>query len=328
MKQFLFFTFLLFTLNFATAQPQQDLHATAKSLMKEGDYENATLVLYKLLLNEPENIAAKKDYAFANYYKKDYKKSVEITKELISDTTTDDQLYQLLALNCKALSQTKEYDKLNREALAKFPTNGFFYNEIGEQFFTQNKPDSAIKYWEKGIELAPNFSSNYYNAAMYYVRYNQPFWTITYGEIFVNLESYTTKTVEVKEAIIDAYKKILYQSNIATNSKNKFEKKVIETIGNTNEILTVTALTAIRTKFILQWFYEKSNTKFPFKLFEHQKYLIQEGMFDAYNQWLFGVIINPVQYKIWADAHKDETIVFKQFQEGRVFKLTTGEYYK
>ncbi|MCX6209000.1 MAG: hypothetical protein NTZ59_05725 [Bacteroidetes bacterium] len=328
MKHFFTFCLLFFILSFAVAQPQQDLYNTAKSLMKEGDYENATLVLYKLLLNEPNNIAAQKDYAFANYYKKDYKKSIEIAKQLIKDSTTDDQIYQILGMNYKALGLTKDCNKTYREAIVKFNNAGFFYNEIGELFFAQNQTDSAVKYWEKGIESDPNYATNYYNAAMYYSRYSQPFWAAIYGEVFVNLESYTVKTAEVKQAIIDAYRKILYQSSLSINSKNKFEKKVIETIGNTNETLIVNTLTAIRTKFILSWFYEKNNETLPYKLFEHQRFLIQQGMFDAYNQWLFGVVLNPIQYKIWVDAHKVEANAFETLQQNKVFKLTVGEYYK
>ena len=78
----------------------------------------------------------------------------------------------------------------------------------------------------------------------------------------------------------------------------------------------------------MSWFYENKNEKFPFRLFDQQRFLVREGMFDAYNQWLFGLAINPAQYKIWADNHTTEANTFKQFQEGRVFKLVTGQYYK
>ena len=163
---------------------------------------------------------------------------------------------------------------------------------------------------------------------MYYSKNNQQFWSIIYGEIFVNLESYTTRTAEIKTTLFDAYKKILYLGNAGETAKNGFEKTVLTTLANTSEAITVATLTAIRTKFILNWFYANNQQKFPYRLFDQQKYLISEGMFDAYNQWLFGVTINPVQYKIWVDAHKEEANIFKLFQEGRIFKLIDGQYYK
>ena len=319
---FLFFIF------FAVAQPTSDLQKTAKNLMKEGDYENAALVLYKLLLNEPNNIAAKKDFAFAHYYKKDYTKSLEISKELLVDSTVDEQVYQLLGLNYKALLMYKDCNILYQNAVTKFPKNGLFYNELGELNLLEKKYIDAIKNWEKGIEVDPNFANNYYNAAMYYSKNNQQFWSIIYGEIFVNLESYTTRTAEIKTTLFDAYKKILYLGNAGETAKNGFEKTVLTTLANTSEAITVATLTAIRIKFILNWFYNNNQNKFSFRLFDQQKYLISEGMFDAYNQWLFGVTINPVQYKIWVDAHKEEANIFKLFQEGRIFKLIDGQYYK
>jgi tetratricopeptide (TPR) repeat protein len=217
---------------------------------------------------------------------------------------------------------------LYKTALAKFPNSGVIYGELADLNVIEKNTKEAIKNWEKGIEVDPNYANNYYNAALYYNNNNQLFWAVIYGEIFVNLESYTTRTAEIKETILDAYKKILYLGNSGATAKNEFEKTTLQALGNSSTSLTTAELTAIRTKFILSWFYENKNEKFPFRLFDQQRYLVREGMFDAYNQWLFGVAINPNQYKIWADSHSAETASFKAFQEGRIFKLIEGQYYK
>ncbi len=296
--------------------------------MNEGDYENATLVFNKLLNNEPNNIVAQKDFAYLCFLKRDFAKSIELSKKLIADSSVDEQDYQLLGMNYKAIALYKDCDKLYKIGLAKYPNSGVLYNELADLNMIEKRNNDAIKNWEKGIEVDPNYPANYYNAAMYYSKNNQLFWAIIYGEIFVNLESYTTKTAEIKELIVDAYKKVLYLGDAGKNTKNQFEKTVLQTLGNSSESLTAAYLTAIRTKFILTWFYEKKNENFPFRLFDQQRFLVREGLFDAYNQWLFGVAINPVQYKSWADTHASEVTLFKQFQEGRVFKLITGQYYK
>jgi hypothetical protein len=322
---FLLFLFVGISLN---AQPTNDLYKTAKSLMNEGDYENSSLVFSKLLTNEPNNIAAQKDFAYLCYLKRDFAKSIELSKKLLTDSSADEQTYQLLGLNYKAIALYKECNNLYKTGLAKFPNSGVLYNELADLNVIEKNTKEAIKNLEKGIEVEPNYANNYYNAALYYSTNNQLFWTIIYGEIFVNLESYTTRTAEIKATILDAYKKLLYLGDAGKNSKNEFEKTALQTLGNSSTSLTAAELTAIRTKFILSWFFDKKNETFPFRLFDQQRYLVREGMFDAYNQWLFGVAINPVQYKIWADAHKAETTTFKQFQEGRIFKLIGGQYYK
>lgn len=312
----------------ANCQPAADLHKTAKSIMLEGDYENASLVFNQLINNEPNNVAAQKDFAYLCYLKRDFAKSIEFSKKLIANPDVDERDFQLLGMNYKAIALYKDCYKLYETALQKFPNSGVLYSELADLNIIEKKKNEAIKNWEKGIEVDPNFSGNYYNAALYYSQNNQLFWVIIYGEIFVNLESYTTRTSEIKEAILDAYKKIIYLGDTAKSAKNLFEKNMLQTLGNYSETITAANLTAIRTKFILSWFYENKNQDFPFRLFDQQRYLVREGMFDAYNQWLFGIAINPVQYKVWADAHATETSNFKQFQEGRVFKLITGQYYK
>lgn len=327
MKPFFIFCFSLFVIATAVSQPQPNLHKTAKNLMKEGDFENATLVLNQLLTNEPDNKAAKKDLAYAYYLKRDYAKSIELSKKLIEDSACDEQDYQILGLNYKEIAMYKEANQMYRVAIEKFSNSGILYNEWADLNMLEKKPDAAIKNWEKGIEADPNYPGNYYNATLYYSQRNDLFWTAVYGEIFVNLESYTVRTAEIKDKVLEAYKTLCFARTVKP-SANEFEKTATTLLASSSENPTAINLTAIRLKFILHWFYFDNNTKFPFRLFDQLRYLIREGMFDAYNQWLFGLAINPNQYKLWVEQNKPESSAFKQFQEGRVFKLIEGQYYK
>ena len=86
-------------------------------------------------------------------------------------------------------------------------------------------------------------------------------------------------------------------------------------------------LTMIRTRFILEWF-DKFASRFPFKLFDYQRQLIQDGMFAAYDQWLFGAIENLPAYENWTKMHNEEYKNFTAFQSNRVFKMPAGQYYQ
>ena len=88
-----------------------------------------------------------------------------------------------------------------------------------------------------------------------------------------------------------------------------------------------TRITANRSRFILEWF-DKYAAKFPFKLFDYQRQLLQEGIFNAYNQWLFGTVENLAAYDTWTKAHDEEYKNFIAFQKTRVFKMPTGQYYQ
>jgi hypothetical protein len=82
----------------------------------------------------------------------------------------------------------------------------------------------------------------------------------------------------------------------------------------------------IRTRFILDWFTDTGD-KFPFRLFDLQRQLLQEGMFDAYNQWIFAAVQNLPAYQNWINLNTSEYNELTRFQKGRVFKIPTGQYY-
>ena len=67
----------------------------------------------------------------------------------------------------QALNDTKEAEKIYKKGIKKFPNSGPLYNEYGELLLGQ-KDYNAIKQWEKGIEVNPGYSKNYYNACKYY----------------------------------------------------------------------------------------------------------------------------------------------------------------
>lgn len=124
-------------------------------------------------------------------------------------------------------------------------------------------------------------------------------------------------------------------TNIAKdiNDKNKFTftAAFIQTMNKQSGVVAAginpESLTMIRTRFILDWA-KDYEVKFPFRLFELQKQLLQEGMFDAYSQWLFGAAQNLAAFQNWTIAHAAEYNDFNRFQKGRIFKIPSAQYYR
>jgi len=85
------------------------------------------------------------------------------------------------------------------------------------------KDYSAIKQWEKGIETDPGFSKNYYNACMYYYLTTDKTWSILYGEIFLNIEPSSTLAPEVKNILLEDYKKLF--AELILKTKKTIPKK-------------------------------------------------------------------------------------------------------
>jgi hypothetical protein len=191
----------------------------------------------------------------------------------------------------------------------------------------------CIKEWEKGIQDDPNYPANYYYAAKYYYFANDRIWSLIYGEMFINLESYTKRTAEMKEILLEGYKKLFAGNDLQKNQdgKNAFALAWLNTVAPLSFLVkdgvTTESLTVLRTKFILNWF-NTYPTNFPFRLFDYERQLLKEGMFDAYNQWIFGAAGNLPAFQTWTNTHNEEYKRFIDFQRGRVFKMPEGQYYQ
>lgn len=313
------------------AQDAKELQANAKNFMLQGDYGNAILILNRAAQLEPNNVSILKDLALNHYIQNDYNKALETIKPALDMDAADDQCFQIAGTVYRALNQTKECEKLYKKGINKFPESGALHNEYGELLWDKYDED-AIKEWEKGIEVDPDFSKNYFNACKYYAITNNKVWCALYGEIFLNIEPLSNKSPEIKTILLDTYKKLFAEADLSKNNKekNKFANSFIESMNNQTNVASLginpESLTMIRTRFILDWYQNKAD-KYPFKLFELQQQLIKEGMFDAYNQWIFGPAQNLALYQSWTNNHSTEYNEFTRFQKGRIFKIPSGQYY-
>jgi Tfp pilus assembly protein PilF len=325
------FTCLCFFIKPAQAQPATSLHETAKAFMRSGDYANAVLILNRSLSEDPKNTAVAKDLALSYYYQKDNIKALETIKPVLDRDDADDQCYQIAGNIYKQLDQTKECEKLYKKGIKRFPESGPLYNELGELQLADKNYD-AIKNWEKGIEADPGYSRNYYNAAKYYFFTADKVWSILYGEIFIDMEPTGRNTAEMKQILLDSYKKLFTDANLEQNNKDKsaFVKQYLHLMNNQTSVaaagINAESLAMIRTRFILDWFAAK-NVKMPFRLFNYHSQLLKEGLFEAYNQWLFGAAENLSAYQNWISTHTAENNAFMALQKGRIFKVPAGEYY-
>lgn len=344
MKKY-FLVLFLFTASFCFAQSEQNpdtLHQTAKTFLQQGDYENAVLVLNKASQMRPNDLQMTKDLVFAYYLKRDFAKAMEIGKTLVERADADVQSFQLLGLTYKAIAQDDEAEKLYKIGLKKFPNEGVLYSEYGE-LLANKKMDMAVKLWEKGIEADPNHSSNYYFLAKQYTFKGDIIWSMLYAEMFLNIESFTARSTEMKNLLLDQYKKYFASAYVPPKVTDKrgidkkadrrfvqFTTAVAETLNKQQSQsalgITPESLTVIRTRFILDW-YNTFGANFPFRLFEHQRQLLQEGMFEAYNFWLFGPAANIKAYQAWQQYHQEELNSFLTFIRSKVFKIPEGQHY-
>jgi tetratricopeptide (TPR) repeat protein len=337
MKKLLFLLSGCLATVFVIAQPEDDvktLHATAKSFMLSGDYNNAIIVLNRALQKDKNSLELQKDLVQTYYLKQDFAKALEGVEQLIERNDADVMTFQIAGNVYKALEEVKDCEKMYKKALKKFPKSGALHSEYGELLWAL-QDFSAIQKWEEGIRVDPAFSGNYYNAALYYFYTKDKVWSLIYGEIFVNMESLSERGSAMKALLIKGYKEKLFAEPdlLKGEEKNKseFAKAFLSVMNKQTAIagkgINIETLTMIRTRFILDWYYQYAR-RFPYRLFDYQQQLIREGMFEAYNQWLFGPVENLSAYDNWTKTHAEQFTAFNTFQRSRVFKMPAGQYYQ
>lgn len=332
MKSFLLHcAFCILTLNLFAQEDVSKLHENAKTFMRQGDYANASIILVRALQQEPDNIGVAKDLAFDYYLQKENAKALDVIRPFLDKRNADDQSFQIAGIIYKATGDEKEAEKLYKKGIKIFPESGPLYNDYGELLWSRINPE-AIKLWEKGIQKDPAYPNNYYNASKYYYLTKDKIWSLLYGEVFINMEYNTARTAEIKNVLLDGYKKLFADIDLLadTKDKNKFELAFLSTMNKQNSVvkngINPESLTMIRTRFILDWSMENKD-KFPFQLFSFQRKLMEEGIFPVYNQWIFGAAQNLSAYQNWINAHATEYAAFTRYRQDHLFKVPANEFY-
>ncbi|HMO31494.1 MAG TPA: hypothetical protein PKE07_00715 [Lacibacter sp.] len=308
------------------------LYETARQFMRTGDWSNAVLLLNKALARDPGNAVYQKELALTYYYQRDFAKAKETIRPLIDREDADVQVFQIAGNIYKALEELKECDRMYKKGLKKHPASGPLYAEYGELLWMQ-KDNNCILQWEQGIQNDPNFAGNYYFAARFHYFTADKIWPLLYGEIFVNMESYTSRTAEMKTLLLEAYKKLYTPDpkGKPARTRNEFTEAVQAVLNQNNAVvqsgITTDNLVMLRTRFILDWQKEYA-ARFPFRLFEHQRQLLQEGLFDAYNQWIFEAAGNLAGYENWTRLNAAQYNEFTRFQKSKLFKMPPGQHYR
>lgn len=331
MKKLLILFIAFFCCTALFAQHVGEMHRNARDFMHKGDYPNAILILNRALVVQPDNLELAKDLGLNYYYSGDYKKCIEVLSKLFSRQDVDDQCFQIAGDAYWAMENAKDAEDIYRKGIKKLPNSGPLYNELGKVLWS-NGSFSAINEWEKGIELDPGFAGNYYNASKYYYLTMDKVWSLVYGEIYINIDPRGAQASEIKTILVEGYKKLFIDADLEKKNKDKnsFTIAYLKTMNRFTSLassgISVESLSAIRTRFILDW--ESSYaSKFPFRLFQLHKQYIEEGLFDAYNQWVFATEQNLPAYKKWISSHEKEYNELKRFQESRIFKIPPGQYY-
>ena len=123
MKKILLLITGICCLNLAFAQTTgtKQLQDNARTLLQQGDFDNAIKALETARQQDPNNLEVLRDLSYTYYLKRDFAKAIETGRILVALPNADQQSFQVLGLAYKAIADYKEAGKLYRQALRRFP---------------------------------------------------------------------------------------------------------------------------------------------------------------------------------------------------------------
>lgn len=332
--------FLLFACSHVFSQTNSERAAKkgdqAIELMDSGKTDESLQLLKECMQLDPGNIIYPYESAYAYYLKKEYAKSIEILTGLLVHKDCFGRVYQLLGNSYDLNGQREKAVSTYEDGIKRFPSAGELYLERANMELMQKRYTQALPYYEKGIEMAPGFSSNYYWAAKIYCGSTEEVKGMIYGEIFMNIERNSDRTAEISKLLFDTYKseiKLMPDSSYSVsfsksaaidmgsfNGGNKmkppfgmgvYEPLLLLALKN-EETIDINSLDRIRTSFMERYFNGSFDKAYPNALFDYQKRIADAGHFEAYHHWLL-LKGDEITFNFWLARNKVKWDGFMQW---------------
>ncbi len=277
--------------------------------MDKRKYNESIKLLEEAQKLDPVRIDYPYEMAYAYYLKGDYQGAIKIAEKHIGRKDVTVGFFQLLGNSYDVVGKSEKAFEVYDAGLEKFPNSGSLYLEKGNVYWMKEDYNTALPFYEKGIEVDPQFPSNYYRAAKLFCSSTEEVWGMIYGEIFMNLERNSDRTAEISKLLYDTYQsEIKFTSD--TSMTVSFCQQMfvdIKSISDPKNIklpfcliyeptlmmsiplqksIDLQSLDKIRSAFVDNYYNNKREALFPNVLFGYQKKIKDEGHMEAYNYWI------------------------------------------
>jgi len=324
-----------------------ELGRNGMKLMDEGKLDESIDFLERAQKLDPERMDYPYEIAYASYRKEDYTKAIEILNTITEHKDVTDVVYQLLGNAYDLIKKPELALETYQNGMDKFPNSGKFHLESGSIKYHNEEYNEAIAFWEDGIKVNPNYSSNYYRLSKVFSLTEERIWTLLYGEYFILLEPNTHRTEEISKLLYENYQKSYEVQTDSTGQFHLTEKGFQIVINDKKDIrkmkkgvlpfegtfATAFAFSAInfqndiniasiyiaRKNFLDFWFNEKKFDKdYPNKLLEYQEKVQKKDFLKTYTYWILSKG-NPTEYQEWYSENEQNFTDFANwFNENRI----------
>jgi tetratricopeptide (TPR) repeat protein len=324
----------------------------AIKLEDDGEYEKAIKLFETAQRIDPDKVDYPYEIAYCYFQLKEYEKVINIAEKLTDYKDAEDVVYELLGNAYDNLGKADKAIDIYESGLKKFPKSGRLYLEMGVMQMGKKNNIKELAFYEKGIEVAPKFPSNYYRAAKIYCSSTEKVWGMIYGEIFMNLERNSKRTVEISKLLFNTYKNgikftgensvsvsfsknsILSANDLKEQGKIKlpfgvgvYEPTIIISLLSQKSI-DINSLDTIRSNFVNNYFTKGYDKTYPNLLFSYQKKVKEAGYIEAYNHWIL-MKGDEDGFDKWLSTNKDKWESFtKWFRENGLKINDNNKFYK
>ncbi len=306
-------------------------YQNAIALMDIGKIDESIIALNEAISLYPKLFDFRYELAYAYYLKEDYKQTITILNKLKNHKDASDRLFQLMGNSYDVIGDSVKALKTYDLGLKRFPNSGKLYLEKGNVYLNNKNYYKALNFYELGIRADPKFSSNYYRATLIYCGSTEQVWGMIYGEIFMNLERNSKRTVDISKLLFDTYKSQIefpsdtsisvsfsLNANIGINKSygsmklpfgvGAYEPTLLMSMLK-EKTIDLASLNRIRTNFVDRYFQMQFNTKYPNVLFDFQKDIMNAGHLEAYNYWIL-MKGDEVGFGKWVSDNKEKWDAF------------------
>ncbi|MCF6404011.1 tetratricopeptide repeat protein [Chitinophaga filiformis] len=200
-----------FSVSAANAQATDKEKALAKKneaiqLMDDGKLAESITLLEEARKLDPAEPEIVYEMALARYQQKNFEEAIKLLKGLVKKKQATGRVYAMMGNALDEMGKPEKAIDMYDEGIEKFPAEGNLYLERGVMELRKNDHNAALKFFEKGIQAAPMYPSNYYRAAKVFFDSDQEVWGMIYGEIFMNIERGSKRTEEISKLLYYTYK--------------------------------------------------------------------------------------------------------------------------
>jgi hypothetical protein len=303
----------------------------------KGDSKGALEILNECIELNPKEISYYYEMAFIYYSTGNYKRALKIGLSIKNHKKVHPEVFTLIGNCYDILGDWKKSLDIYAEGLKKFPDAGRLYFETAITYARLDNDSQAINNWELAVDASPNYASSYYYLAKFFYSSAEPVWSRIYGEIFMNLEPDTKRTKEISKLLYMNFERFLHFKGdtlqlVMSNIKNEKYKKAstfefIHMLGTSKlgKKFSISFIDSVRANVAEAW-NETNRNFFPIPIIILQNKLIENGLMEAYDYWLFKSG-NETEFNKWFDNNSSKYRELVKWMNDNPLILDSANYF-